>query len=303
MATIKEYLMANSDYYQVYKFLPWESAKEQSKMALLSMLIDADSFASERLNDDYHYFMCTNEFIKSIYNTGWNKNTLNNYFNELEEEGYILTKRIPRQNFTYPPRYVCINNQKLVNMYINYTNGQNLTNNGQILTDNGQNLTNNGQNLVLNNNNKQEQLITTTIKDKTEDKSSVSPSDEALKKESDIGESLTKKDYIYGNVQKHIESLGLSEELTQSVKDWVEMIYGVKHITLGIKQIDNNLGLIGTYPEEIQNQLVKDATLKCFHTLKYVIEDYEKKKSYDKGFKKRTNIPQPISRDEIKSEI
>lgn len=113
--------------------------------------------------------------------------------------------------------------------------------------------------------------------DITEDKSSV-PSTKILEKDTDKVEPLTKQDYIFGNVLKHIDTLGLSETLTKNVKDWVEMVYGVKKTTLGIKQVDNNLGLIGIYPEEIQNQLVSDAILKCHNTFKYVIDDYEKQK-------------------------
>ena len=137
---IKELLMADTSYYQVYKFLPWTTAKELSKMTLMSMLIDADSFASERLNDDYNYFMCTNEYIKSVYRTGWSDNTVNTYFKELEEEGYIKTKRVAKPKYNYPPRYVKINNQILMDMYQN-------------LNDVPQNLKDVPQNLLLNKNN------------------------------------------------------------------------------------------------------------------------------------------------------
>ena len=145
---IKELLMADTCYYQVYKFLPWKNSKELGKMALMSMLIDAESIASERLKGNYEYFQCTNKFINALYRTGWSKNTLDNYFIELKKDGYIDILLIKSPNYTHAPRYVKINNQKLIDMYNLY--------NSQDLILKNQNLTIKSQNLYRNNNYKQE---------------------------------------------------------------------------------------------------------------------------------------------------
>ena len=123
---LKELLMTDSSYYTVYKFLPWTNAKEQSKMTLMSMLIDADSFASNRLQNDRDYFQCTNNFIKGVYKANWSRNTLDAYFNELEEEGYIFIKKVSTEGANYPVRCVKLNNQKLTDMYKEFNMCQNL---------------------------------------------------------------------------------------------------------------------------------------------------------------------------------
>ena len=149
---IKELLMTDTCYYQVYKFLPWTNSKELGKMTLLSMLIDAESIASERLKGNYEYFQCTNKFLNTLYKAGWSKNTLDNYFNELKKDEYIDIQLVKIPNYTHAPRYVKINNQKLIEMY-NLYNSQNLNNNNQELTVNNQDLTVNNQNLTVNNQN------------------------------------------------------------------------------------------------------------------------------------------------------
>ena len=92
----------------------------------MSMLIDADSFATHRLQNDSEYFECTNNFIKGVYKANWSRNTLDSYFNELEEEGYIYIKKVDAPGANYPVRCVKLNNQKLTDMYREYNMCQNL---------------------------------------------------------------------------------------------------------------------------------------------------------------------------------
>ena len=157
--TFKEELMDETQYIPYYKFLLFGKPKDTNKYLLLSILIDGDSFASNRLVEDALFFECTDEFIYR-YGIKWSRNTLEGYFKSLEKEGLIYTKRMAKPHYNYPPRYVKLNYQKLTDMYQKFNNDC-------------QFLKNISQNLIINKNYKEE-LNNTNIYTLKGDKSPLS---------------------------------------------------------------------------------------------------------------------------------
>lgn len=113
--TIKERMMEDTQYFPVYKFLLDLGIAEAM---ILSILIDMDSFASNRAFDDNTFFKCTDNFLLSIGNLNITAPTIKKYFDKFVNQGYIQVRIINHQNTNC--RYVKINQDKLIKKYSDY---------------------------------------------------------------------------------------------------------------------------------------------------------------------------------------